>query len=127
MLEIVITVIIVGILAAIAKEIVPDLTLVKDTSRMLSKIKETQSEAILEEGEKCLDIKDFSKDLNELTAVTIEDSSLNFLCFDEEGRPYEDNVSMSNLMKKPLYIKLTYKKEKKGIVVMPYSGLVTVR
>ncbi len=127
MLEIVVTIMIVGILAVIAKEVIPDVTLIKDTSYILSKIKETQSEAILEEGEKCFDIKSSTNKLNKQTIVLIKDSSLSSLCFDEEGKPYEDNISMAKLMKKPLFINITYKKEKKDIVVMPYSGLVSVR
>jgi len=124
MLEVVVTIMIVGILAAIAREIIPDMTLLKETSYLLTRIKETQSDAILEEESKCLDMKNSAV---KKSILKVKDGSLKSLCFDEEGKPYENNTSTAQLVKKPLSISLTYKKEKKEIVVMPYSGLVTIR
>ncbi|GEM_PF-3880856 len=129
MLEVVVTVMIIGIFTAIATEFIPNNSLLENTSYILYKIKETQAKALLNQDKgNCiiLDNKIYDKSKNH--QITIESSLLNKkLCFDSEGKPFEDNLSVENMIKKPVTIKIKKQKEEKDLILMPFSGLVVIK
>ncbi|NPA81370.1 MAG: prepilin-type N-terminal cleavage/methylation domain-containing protein [Epsilonproteobacteria bacterium] len=139
-LEVVVTIMIVGIIAVIAKEVIPDTVLSKDTSYLFYKIKETQAKALLnEKKENCLTLD--SEILNESskgaknnlfnkdTKIVILNNTLKDkkLCFDNEGKPFTKEDSKKKLIKNPLIVRVINKEEQKELVIMPFSGLVVIR
>ena len=148
MLEIVIVIMIIGVLAAISKEIIPDTTLLKDTSYLFSKLKEAQSNALLGESAKnCIDLNISKSDSIKKEEMTSKNPKKYFfdkktkisifgnvlksedkrLCFDENGRPYDSKIDLKYMIKKPFSIKVSYQKENKEMVIMPYSGFITIK
>ena len=129
MLEVVVTVMIIGIFTAIATEFIPNNSLLENTSYILYKIKETQAKALLnKENENCIILNDKISDKSKNHQITIESSLLNKkLCFDSEGKPFEDNLSIENMIKKPVTIKIKNQNEEKDLILMPFSGLVVIK
>ncbi len=132
MLEVVITVMIIGVMIAVGTELIPNTSLSKDTSFILYKIKETQTNALLNQNKtNCinLDKKNYPLSLDKKTQILIEGNLLKKkkLCFDSEGKPFDENLSIANLIKKPIFIKLKNNKEFKELIIMPFSGTVIVK
>ncbi len=129
MLEVVVTVMIIGIFTAIATEFIPNNSLLENTSYILYKIKETQAKALLnQENENCIILDDKISDKSKNHQITIESSLLNKkLCFDSEGKPFENNLSIENMIKKPVTIKIKNQNEEKDLILMPFSGLVVIK
>ncbi len=143
MVELIFVILLVGILAYIGGNFLPDNRLLNDTSFLTMKIKETQKNAL------GFDATGFSKPWSKTdTLVCIElnttklekndshtqkphrfNSVLNVdgnstLCFDNLGRPYQSE----RLLLKSLDMNLTYKSNSyKSISVAPISGYVIIK
>ncbi len=141
MVELIFVIILVGILAGIGSNFMPDNRLLNDTNFLTLKIKEKQRNAI------GYDINGFAKPWskeNNLTCIDFnttileeEDSHTQkphkfnsaisvdanrTLCFDEYGRPYQSE----RLLLKILDINVTYNQKVKQLSVMPISGYVII-
>jgi len=132
MLEVIITVMIISVMIAVGTELIPNTSLSKDTSFILYKIKETQTNALLNQNKKnciSLDKKNYPLSIDKETQILIEGNLLKKkkLCFDDEGKPFDENLSIANLIKKPIFIKLKNNKEFKELIIMPFSGTVIVK
>ncbi len=129
MLEVVVTVMIIGIFTAIATEFIPNNALLENTSYLLYKIKETQAKALLNQDTKnCIILDKKIYETSKNNPIIIESSLKNKkLCFDSEGKPFEENLSTENIIKKPVTIKIKHKKEEKDLTIMPFSGLVVIK
>ncbi len=129
MLEVVVTVMIIGIFTAIATEFIPNNSLLENSSYILYKIKETQAKALLnQDKENCITLNNKIYDTSKNHQITIESSLFNKkLCFDSEGKPFENNLSAENMIKKPVTIKIKKQKEEKDLILMPFSGLVVIK
>jgi len=142
MVELIFVIILVGILAGIGTNYMPDNRLLNDTIFLSMKIKETQKNAI------GYDINGFSKPWskeNNLTCILLDTTVLEnedlkaqkphkfssvlsvdgntTLCFDEYGRPYNSERLLLN----KIDMNLTYETNRyKSISVMPISGYVII-
>jgi hypothetical protein len=123
MVEIIFVIVLMGILASIGSNILPDNRLLQYTNKVTMQIKETQKNAI---GK---DINGFgalwSKEDNRTCVIL--DNSLHVegnttICFDEYGRPYDTTLEQILLVKKD--INITYNGDYKTISVFPMSGYV---
>ena len=125
MIELIFVIVLMGILASIAGNILPDNRLLQYTNEITMQIKETQKNAI---GK---DINGFealwSKEDN-TTCITLDNSlhveEVTNICFDEYGRPYDTTLAQLLLVKKD--INVTYNGDYKTISVFPMSGYVTL-
>lgn len=123
MVELIFVIVLLGILASIGGNILPDNRLLQYTNNVTMKIKETQKNAI---GK---DVNGFGTSWsadNNVTCITL-DSSLHVqdnsrICFDEYGRPYDSVMEQLLLVKKD--INVTYNGTFETISVLPMSGYV---
>jgi prepilin-type N-terminal cleavage/methylation domain-containing protein len=125
MVELIFVIVLMGILASIGSNILPDNRLLQYTNEVIMQIKETQKNAI---GN---DINGFGALWSEESNSTciLLDSSLHVagstkICFDEYGRPYDSSTAQLLLVKKD--INVTYNGESNTISVFPMSGYVTL-
>jgi len=142
MVELIFIIVLIGILAGIGVNYMPDNRLLNDVNFLSMKIKQRQKSAI------GYDISRFSKPWSKessLTCITLDTSVLenedlntqkphkfsstlsvdgnSTLCFDEYGRPYQSE----HLLLNTLEMNLTYKTDQyKSISVMPISGYVII-
>jgi prepilin-type N-terminal cleavage/methylation domain-containing protein len=142
MVELIFVIVLVGILASIGVNYMPDNRLLNDTNFLTMKIKETQKNAIGYDANGFS--KPWSKESN-LTCISLDTAVLenedlkaqkphkfssilsvdgnNTLCFDEYGRPYNSERLLLNTID----MNLTYKTNQyKSISVMPISGYVII-
>ena len=125
MVELIFVIVLLGILASIGGNILPDNRLLKYTNEVTMQIKDTQKNAI---GK---DVNGFGTPWsvdNNSTCITL-DSSLHVevssrICFDEYGRPYDSTTEQLLLFKKD--INITYNGTFTTISVLPMSGYVTL-
>ncbi len=125
MIEVIFVILLMGILASIGGNLLPDNRLLQYTNEVTMKIKETQKNAI---GN---DINGFgalwSQESN-TTCITLDNSlhvkGTTKICFDEYGRPYDTALAQLLLVKKD--INVTYDGSYKTISVFPMSGYVTL-
>jgi len=141
MVELIFIIVIMGILAEIGLNFMPDNRLLNDTNFLTLKIKEKQKQAIaddvngflkpwsIEDNRTCikLDVDVLEKeDLNSKKphrfSSTINVDGNNTICFDNFGRPYQGEQLLLDKKK----IKVTYKDASKIISVMPISGYVII-
>lgn len=141
MVELIFIIILIGVLAKIGLNYMPDNRLLSDTSFLTMKIKEKQKNAIaddvngflkpwsVEDNRTCikLDINALekedsrSKKPHRFSSVISVDGN-NTICFDNFGRPYQGEQLL--LDKKE--INVTYEGNNKIISVMPISGYVII-
>jgi len=143
MVELIFVILLMGILASVGGNLLPDNRLLNDTNYIVMKIKETQKNAI------GYDTTGFSKPWSQesnITCITLNKTGFEsvdknsqkphvlssviggmdigkILCFDSYGRPYK--YSEHKLLKN-LDINVTYNGKTKRISVMPISGYVTL-
>lgn len=142
MIELIFVIVLIGVLASIGGNLMPDNRLLKDTSYMTMKIKETQKNAI------AYDVVEFgapwsSDNDNNTTCIDLNidgflekeenrqkphrfsiknDFDEGVLCFDSYGRPYQEE----QLLLQEKDINVTYNGKSKIISVLPISGYVTI-
>ncbi len=143
MVELIFVILLIGILAYIGGNFLPDNRLLNDTNFLLMKIKETQRNALsydsvgfstpwsVESNLTCIELDIDKLELRDSHAqkphrfssvLSVDGNST--LCFDNFGRPYQSE----HLLLKPLDINLTYKpKEYRSISVVPISGYVIIK
>ncbi len=133
MVELVFVIVVVGVLAGIGSSMMPDNKMLTYTNTATMNIKKTQKNAI------GYDVNGFgtpwSAD-NNTTCITLDEqnllnknspmvdvvSSIDRICFDEYGRPYE----LEHLLLVIKDINITYRGNIKRISVYPISGYVTI-
>ena len=123
MVELIFVIVLLGILASIGGNLLPDNRLLQYTNEVTMKIKETQKNAIGNDANGFG--TPWSVDDNS-TCITL-DNSLHVegtirVCFDEYGRPYESEQLLDN----SIDINVTYNGKTKKISVLPLSGYVTL-
>ena len=142
MVELIFVIVLMGILASIGGNLLPDNRLLNDTNYITMKIKEKQKNAIgrsnYDFGDElwsssssftCIDLNKAgfeSEDLNDQKPHKLS-STLNVdgnvtLCFDEYGRPYQSE----QLLLQNKDINVTYNGQTNTISVFPMSGYVTL-
>jgi len=142
MVELIFVIVLMGILASVGGNLLPDNRLLNDTNYITMKIKEKQKNAIGRSnynfGDElwsssssftCIDLDKIgfeSEDLKDQKPHKLS-STLNVdgnvtLCFDEYGRPYQSEQLL--LQKKD--INVTYNGQMNTISVFPMSGYVTL-
>ena len=141
MVELIFIIVIMGILAKIGLNFMPDNKLLNDTSFLTLKIKEKQKQAIaddvngflkpwsIEDNRTCikLDVNALEKEDSHSKkphrfSSTINVDGNNTICFDNFGRPYQGEQLL--LDKKKINVK--YKDNNKTVSVMPISGYVII-
>jgi prepilin-type N-terminal cleavage/methylation domain-containing protein len=143
MVELIFVIVLLGILASVGGNLLPDNRLLNDTNYIIMKIKDTQKNAI---GYDTAGFSEPWSQENNTTCITltkIEFENLDkssqkphvmssditgtdagaILCFDSYGRPYK--LSEQKLLEN-LDINVTYKGKTKNISVLPISGYVTL-
>ena len=124
MVELIFVIVLMGILASIGGNLLPDNKLLQYTNEVTMKIKDTQKNAI---GN---DVTGFGTPWeNNTTCITLDDSlHVEFeitLCFDEYGRPYDS--TNKHLVFHDINITIKDNSNKKNIIsVFPMSGYVTL-
>ena len=151
MIELIFTIVVIGILASAARMVIPDTALHSDTDFILQKIREVKMQALLydhalpgDENWRTTDYNDtcitLSKDyLNKLeqdtnsarkyhlNRHTLLSATVPKICFDHEGRPYKNDYELNNFLDMPIELNITYKKRTKQVLIMPFSGGVIVK
>jgi len=141
MVELIFVIIVIGILAKIGLNFMPDNRLLNDTNFLTLKIKEKQKQAIaddvngflkpwsIEDNRTCikLDVNALEKEDSHSKkphrfSSTINVDGNNTICFDNFGRPYQGE----RLLLDKKEINVTYKDNNKMISVMPISGYVII-
>jgi prepilin-type N-terminal cleavage/methylation domain-containing protein len=123
--ELIFVIVLLGILASIGGNLLPDNRLLQYTNEVTMKIKETQKNAI---GN---DVNGFETPWsveNNSTCITL-DNSLHVevsekICFDEYGRPYD--FATAQLLLNKVDITVKYNDKNNTISVLPMSGYVTL-
>ena len=143
MVELIFVIVLMGILAYIGGNFLPDNRLLNDTNFLTMKIKQAQKNALLcdvvgflkpwsvENNSTCIDLDTAKLEAKETKAQkphkfssTLSVDGNSILCFDEFGRPYQGE----QLLLKNLDMNLTYKMQNyKSILVMPMSGYVIIK
>jgi len=140
MVELIFIIILIGILASIGGNLLPDNKLLNDTNFITMKIKEKQKNAIGMSSynfgdilwssyntNTCIDLTKDGFEKNDLQAqkpyklhslLNVDGNTT--LCFDEYGRPYQSE----QLLLDNKDINVTYDAKTKKISVMPISGYV---
>ena len=143
MVELIFIIVLIGILASIGGNLLPDNKLLNDTNFITMKIKEKQKNAIGKSNYNfgdalwssyniatCIDLTKDGFEKNDLQAqkpyklhslLNVDGNTT--LCFDEYGRPYQSEQLL--LIKKD--INVTYNAQMRTISVMPISGYVTLK
>lgn len=141
MVELIFVIVLMGILASMGGNLLPDNRLLNDTNYIIMKIKETQKNAIgydvigfgkpwsssTENNVTCITLTQdgfLDKEFNSQKPhrFSIEDFDSGVLCFDVYGRPYQtEQILLQNLD-----INVTYNGKTKNISVLPISGYVTL-
>ncbi len=142
MVELIFVIVLLGILAAVGSNLLPDNRLLNDTNYITMKIKEKQKNAIgysdyrfgdelwsSVNSSACIDLDKQGlerEDLNsthphKISSSIAVDTNIT-LCFDEYGRPYQSEY----LLLAPKDINVTYNGISKILSVMPMSGYVTL-
>jgi len=141
MVELIFIIVIMGILAEIGLNFMPDNRLLNDTNFLTLKIKEKQKQAIaddvngflkpwsIEDNRTCikLDVNALEKEDSHSKkphrfSATINVDGNNTICFDNFGRPYQGE----QLLLEKKEINVTYKDSNKTVSVMPISGYVII-
>jgi len=125
MVELIFVIVLMGILASIGGNILPDNRLLQYTQEVTMQIKQTQKNAI---GKDINGFGELWTKEDNTTCITL-DSSLHVdgnskICFDEYGRPYDTVSAHLLLVKKD--INVTYNGDFKTISVYPMTGYVTL-
>lgn len=142
MIELVFVIVLIGILATIGGNLLPDNRLLNDTNILTMKIKEKQKNAIgksnysfgdehwlSDDNKTCLSISKTGIEEDEKNEEkpyvfhsTISLSGNERLCFDEYGRPYANGA----LLSVNLDVNLTLDRKFRELSVMPMSGYVII-
>ena len=141
MVELIFVIILIGVLAGIGTNFMPDNRLLGDTNFISMKIKEKQKQAIaddvngflkpwsIEDNRTCIKLsvdsleqEDSHSKKPHRFSSTINISGNSTICFDNFGRPYQSEQLL--LDKKEIIVK--YKDSNKIISVMPISGYVII-
>ncbi|MFK5882467.1 MAG: prepilin-type N-terminal cleavage/methylation domain-containing protein [Sulfurospirillum sp.] len=143
MVELIFVILLIGILAYIGGNFLPDNRLLNDTNFLTMKIKQTQKNALLydavgflkpwsvENNSTCIDLNTTKLELKDKNTqkphrfssiLSVDGNST--ICFDNFGRPYQSE----HLLLKNLDMNLTYKQnEYKSISVVPISGYAIIK
>jgi len=151
LIELIFVIVIIGLISSIGKYFIPDLSLIANVQALKSYIETKRSNAIGyeantsdEQDEKYVCVKfdyNYIKDdemnskvkfafkksiIDNLNVKTEDNETVNELCFDKYGRPYNGKIddNMSNFLKKFVIITLFYKDQNKTIIVAPYTGFI---
>ena len=123
MVELIFVIVLLGVLASVGGNLLPDNRLLQYTNEVTMKIKETQKNAI---GN---DVNGFEKPWSQesnTTCITLDDSLhvevSTRICFDAYGRPYQSE----QLLLQNKDINVTYNGQVNTISVLPMSGYVTL-
>lgn len=151
MIELIFTVIIIGILASAMRMALPDTALRSDTDFILQKIRKIKMQALLYDhsipgktswrdvdyNDTCITLnKNYLNNMEQntnsphkyhLNKQTLLSSTVSKICFDHEGRPYQNNYKLNNFLHWPIELNITYKQKIKQLLIMPYSGSVIVK
>ena len=151
MIELIFTIVVIGILASAARMALPDTALHSDTDFILQKIREVKMQALLYDhsipdekswrtadyNDTCITLnKDYLNNMEKntnhaqkyhLNKHTLLSATVPKICFDHEGRPYQNNYELNNFLNLPIELNITYKKKIKQVFIMPYSGGVIVK
>ena len=124
MIELIFVIVLLGVLASVGGNLLPDNRLLQYTNEVTIKIKETQKNAI---GN---DINGFEKpwSLESNSTCIILDDTLHVagstkICFDSYGRPYQSE----QLLLQSKDINVTYNGQTNTVSVFPMSGYVTLK
>ena len=139
MVELIFVIVLLGILASIGKNLLPDNRLLNDTNYVVMKIKETQKNAIgndingfetpwsQENSSTCiylskdrLERRDLKSQKPHKLSSTISVDGNETLCFDEFGRPYQ----LEQLLLDRLNITLRYNDSNRTISILSISGYI---
>ncbi len=143
MVELIFVILLIGILAYIGGNFLPDNKLLNDTNFLIMKIKEAQKNALLydtggflkpwsqTDASTCIDLNitklehldsKAQKPYRFSSQLSVDGNST--LCFDSFGRPYQSE----HILLKNLDMNLTYRQnEYKSISVAPLSGYVIIK
>ena len=145
MVELIFVIVLLGILASIGGNLLPDNRLLNDTNYIVMKIKETQKNAIgndingfetpwsKESNSTCIYLSKNRLEKRDLKSQKPHKLSPNLnlsvdgnktLCFDEFGRPYDS--SMEQLLPNEINITVKYNDNNKTISIQPMSGYVII-
>ena len=125
MVELIFVIVLMGILASVGGNLLPDNRLLQYTNEAIIKIKETQKNAI---GN---DVNSFEKPWsqeNNSTCITLDDSlhvvgSIQ-ICFDEYGRPYD--IKDKKLLLQNTNIIVRFNEKNNIIALQPISGYIII-
>ena len=151
MIELIFTIVIIGILAGAVRMAMPDTKAYADRDFILQKIYETQMRALLVDhavmgdagwremdyNDTCITLsKDYFNNLEKssrnskkyhLSPHTALSASVQKVCFDRLGRPYREDYRLNHFLKMPIELNITYKQKTKQVLLMPFSGSVVVK
>lgn len=134
MVELIFVILLMGILASVGGNLLPDNRLLNGTNTVTMKIKEKQKDAIgndvtgfdtpwnKEDNATCITLDDKLIDLKYLGVVP--EGFENPLCFDQYGRPYL--LDEKQLLDHIVDINVTYNEQYTTISVLPMSGYVII-
>ena len=145
-LEIIFVIVMIGILAFVGRNFIPDNRLLSDTKYVIMKIREKQKNAIgytsanfgeniwsIDENTTCIDIdkdtlnleaKESNSEKKYFIISDIEVTGSKRVCFDSLGRPYIPEEK--KILLRTIDINLTKNGMIKNIKLYPYSGYVTI-
>ena len=151
--ELIIVIVTIGILAAVAIPRLKTNTLQEETLKVVDFIRYTQHLAMIDDKYDpqdanwqqkawCIQINEnnltifsggiYAKDPIDQSNIqkkefTITLSPNKTICFDEIGRPYENSIQYSNLLRNELIITTSYEGEDINISIQPETGFVSFR
>lgn len=150
MVELIFIIVLMGILAKVGSSFMPDNKLLNDTNYISMKIKEAQKNAI---GYDTFVFgqtpywniplrysSDFNRTCIESTKLFLEamDNDRSYkltakvdnnrtICFDNIGRPFQENLPASQLIHQHIDINISYNNKINTISVLPLSGYVIIK
>jgi len=144
LIELIFVIVIMGILSGAAVMSLPDNRLMSDINFVTSQIKKKQMNALIYDvydfndaswrdnfyEKSCIDtanIKSDEKNSKSARKYQLKSTLTSAkICFDALGRPYHDNYKLNNLIQTPILLDIEYKKTKRKIKIMPYSGSIMI-
>ncbi len=130
LVELIFVIVLIAILAKVGMSFVKVDYLQKDVEYLLLKIKKTKFKAMgsYRENGHCVKLDKDSivdnekKEANSYKFRSYISSNADEICFDEFGRPYENNLNASSYIKEVLDIRLSNKSKTCAIKVYPLTG-----
>ncbi len=144
LIELIFIIVILALLSGVAVMSIPDNRLMTDINFVTMQIKKKQMDAFLYDhydfddptwrnnfyDNTCIDTaKIKSNEIDSKSARKYQMHSTlseDKICFDHLGRPYHDNYQLNNLLQTPILLDIEYKKIKRKIKIMPYSGSIMI-